>query len=133
MKVNIFILDQYANLCTQVKIAMDTEDILPHVHQRLLDFYDELPLAKDYYGVERSNFAELADRYRGQRVLKRKPAHCLSVMYQTIGPPPPKRVATAQPTTPHDEWEVEEERRDSTGDFPLPGEVLLEFIHLQNQ
>jgi len=37
-----FIKNQYDNLCTQVKIAMDTEDILSHVHQRLLDFYDEL-------------------------------------------------------------------------------------------
>lgn len=41
-----FILDHYANICTQVKIAADTENVLPHAHQRLLEFYDELPLAK---------------------------------------------------------------------------------------
>jgi len=48
-----FILDHYANICTQVKIAADTENVLPHAHQRLLEFYDELPLAKEYYNVER--------------------------------------------------------------------------------
>ena len=26
----------YANICTQVKIAADTENVLPHAHQRLL-------------------------------------------------------------------------------------------------
>ena len=83
----------YANICTQVKIAADTENVLPHAHQRLLEFYDELPLTKEYYDVER-----LTKRYRGQIVLKRKPAHCLAEMYQAIGPPPSKCTATPWPT-----------------------------------
>ncbi|KAN0068231.1 hypothetical protein V8E54_013801 [Elaphomyces granulatus] len=113
-----FMKNHYANICTQVKIATDTENVLPHAHQRLLEFYDELPLAKEYYDVERCDFAELTERYRGQKGSKRKPAHCLAEMYQAIGPPPSKRTATPRPT-PRGECEGEE-GEDFTGDWSLP-------------
>ena len=71
-----FILDHYANLCTQVKIATDTEDVLPHTYQRLLEFY-ELPLAKSTT-MSSDAILELTERCHGQRVSKRKPVHYLA-------------------------------------------------------
>jgi len=62
--------------------------------------------------------AELTERYRRQRVSKRKPAHCLADMYQDIGPPPSRRTAAPRPT-PRSECEGEE-GEDLTDGWLLP-------------
>jgi hypothetical protein len=79
-----------------------------------LEFYDELPLAKEYYDVERCDFAELTEISWAESI----EAQTGTLPCWDIVPPPSKRTATPRPT-PRGECEGEE-GEDFTGDWPLP-------------
>jgi hypothetical protein len=67
---------------------------------KLLDFYDELPIAKEYRGVDRDEFKELFTKTKGKlaKRVKKRPVTFEETYLPTGEPPVPPLVARSQYT-----------------------------------
>jgi hypothetical protein len=81
----------YVNMCVQVLIYVRTKKTVVGARDRLLTFYDELPTSKDFYPIERCDFAELRNKLPRQQKRKEQPSTVLIEEYIEMGPPPAKQ------------------------------------------
>ena len=71
------------------KVFIDTRDTVGRARGTLLNFYDELPMGKDYWGVTKGNFKELFVRSKGKlfKSKKRRPV-AFNNNFRSLGAPP---------------------------------------------
>ena len=83
------------NLATEVKLYLDTVATgkgLLDARDRLLKFYDQIPVHPNFQDVDKSDFKELKKRYRNQHGTQAERGdRVLQECYVSIGAPPLKR------------------------------------------
>ena len=84
----------YINLAIEVKLYQDasTGNGKLDARERLIKFYDQLPLHPDFRDVDKNDFKELRDRYRNSKAASGdRYAGILEECYTSVGPPPAKK------------------------------------------
>jgi hypothetical protein len=77
------------------KIYLETKLTVIGARDKLLDFYDGLSTAKEYWGVDRDDFKELFTRTKGEltKQVKKRPPTYQEVYLPISEPPASKRAA----------------------------------------
>ena len=82
----------YINLAVEVKLYLDqraAQTAVADARQRLLRFYDTIPIHADFAEVDKAQFKELNRRYRNDRKKnKKRDDQVLKDCYVSIGAPP---------------------------------------------
>ena len=89
------------NLAIEVKLyldACDTESGALDARNRLLKFYNSIPIHPDFHDVDKSDFKEVKKRYQNQHhTAASKTNHILKECFTSLGAPPPKKQALNPP------------------------------------
>ena len=90
----------YTNLAIEVKLFLDQKKeaiTVSDARQRLLRFYDTIPIHTDFAEVNKTQFKELNNRYRNKRKKKKeRDDQVLQDYYVSIGAPPKAGVVTVR-------------------------------------
>ena len=81
------------------KIFIEEENTVPKARKKLLDFYDELPIMEEFWGVTIDEFKELQGKTKGDKKKepKKRPASTASANFTPVGATPaPKRLTPSR-------------------------------------
>ena len=84
----------YVNLAIETKLLLDvkkTSTKIKNARNKIVKFYDQLPLSDDFKKITKKNFKKMKRRYRNAHdVPKKKNENLLKKCYVFIDVPPPK-------------------------------------------
>ena len=92
------------NLAIELKLyldACDTNSGALDARDRLLKFYDQIPVHPNFSEVDKQDFKELRRRYRNQHgAPAERSDRILKECFTSLGAPPPKKQTSSTPDSP---------------------------------